>query len=164
MWTKESIMPIVSLKELKEKLPRGKRLMGIDHGEKTWGLALADPGLKMATPFKTIRRTKFTQDVAELAKLCREYEVAGFVIGMPYNMDGTSGPRVDSVTHFGDNLIRARDVLGFDPLIAFHDERLSTWAAEQALIDDLDMSREKRKQVIDAQAAAGILQAALDCH
>jgi putative Holliday junction resolvase len=162
MWTKESIMPVVSLKELKDKLPRGKRLMGIDHGEKTWGLALANPDLTVATPFRTIRRTKFSQDILELGKLCREYEVAGFVIGMPFNMDGTSGPRADSVKHFADNLMKAREALGFDPLITFHDERLSTYAAEQALIDDLGMSREKRKSVIDAMAAAGILQAALD--
>lgn len=155
-------MPVVSLKELKEKLPPGRRLMGVDHGTKTWGLALADPGLKVATPFKTIHRTKFLPDLAKLAALCREYEVGGLVVGLPLNMDGSRGPRTDSVEHFGVNIIKSKDVFNLEPLIAYHDERLSTYAAEQALIEDLDMSREKRRDAIDAQAAAGILQAALD--
>ncbi len=163
-------MPIVSLKELKALLPRGKRLAGIDHGAKTWGLALSNPELTIATPLKTIQRSKFTLDVAKLAAVCREYEVAGFIIGMPFNMDDTSGPRTDSVKHFADNLIKAREILGFEPLIAFQDERLSTHAAEHLLIEDLDMSWKKRKGVIDAHAACPILQAALgamkglNCH
>jgi len=155
-------MPVISLKDLKAQLPKGRRLMGIDHGTKTWGLALADPGLKMATPFKTIHRTKFMADLQKLGALCREYEVGGLIVGLPLNMDGSRGPRTDSVEHFGVNIIKSKDVFGLDPLIAFHDERLSTWAAEQALIQDLDMSREKRRDIIDAQAAAGILQSALD--
>src|SRR5689334_3321178 len=116
-------MPVVSLKELKAQLPPGKRVMGIDHAMNTWGVALADPGLTIATPFKTIRRTKFTPDVAKLAALCREYEVGGFVIGMPFNMDGTSGPRTDSVKHFADNMIKSKAVFISEPLIAFFDER-----------------------------------------
>jgi putative Holliday junction resolvase len=155
-------MPLVSLKDLKEKLPRGKRLMGIDHSAKNWGLALATPDFKMVTPFKTIRGATFSQNIVELGKLCREYEIGGFVIGMPYNMDGTSGGRVDSVKHFAFNLMKAKDALGFDPLIAFQDERLSTYGSEQLLIDDLDMRHDRRKDVIDAQAAADILKTALD--
>jgi putative Holliday junction resolvase len=155
-------MAIIPLKELKTHLPRGKRLMGIDHGEKTLGLALSNPDLTIATPFKTIQRTKFTQDIVTLAKICSEYEVFGFVIGLPLNMDGTEGPRVQSVKHFSDNLLKATEALGFEPLIAFFDERLSTYAAEQSLIDDLDMRRDKRKAVIDAAAAAHILKGALE--
>lgn len=152
-------MPVVSLKELKERLPKGKRLVGIDHGAKTWGLALSNPELTIATPFKTIRRGKFAADVARLKEICREYEVGGLVIGMPYNMDGSMGPRCDSVKHFADNLL---GVGGMDILIAFQDERLSSAAAEEALIEDLDMSREKRSARIDAHAAMWILQAALE--
>lgn len=155
-------MAIVSLKELKARLPAGKRLMGIDHSPKMWGLALSGPEMAYATPFKTIRRTKFQPDVAQLAKLCREYGVEGFVIGFPLNMDGTAGPRTDSVRHFADNLLKARDVFGFEPLIAFQDERLTTYGAGQILIEDLDMSGQKRKDIIDALAAAQILQAALE--
>jgi putative Holliday junction resolvase len=158
----EISMPIVSLKELKINLPRGKRVMGIDHSARAWGLALSNPEMTIVTPLKTIRRTKFSVDVRALAGVCREYEVAGFVIGLPLNMDGSTGPRVDSVRHFADNLMAAREILGFDPLIAFHDERLSTFSAEQAMIDDLALSREKRAARIDAHAAACILQSAVD--
>lgn len=155
-------MPLIPLKDLKTALPPGARLMGIDQGAKTWGLALSDPDLSYATPFKTLKRTKFLPDVAALGALCRDYGVKGLVIGLPLNMDGSAGPRTDSVRHFADNLLKAKETLGFDPLIAFYDERLSTHAAEQVLIDDLNMRHDKRKDVIDALAAAHILQGALD--
>ncbi|MBI1214367.1 MAG: Holliday junction resolvase RuvX [Alphaproteobacteria bacterium] len=155
-------MAIVAIKELKTALPAKTRLLGIDHGSKTWGLALADPGLTIATPLKTIRRTKFTENLRELAALCKEYEVGGFIIGLPLNMDDSEGPRAQSVRHFGFNLLKEKEQLGFEPVIAFFDERLSTHAAEQLLIDDLDMKRGKRKEIIDAMAAAHILQGALD--
>jgi putative Holliday junction resolvase len=151
-------MPVVSLKDLKEALPKGKRLMGLDPGAKTWGLALSNPELTMATPFRTIRRTKFAADSEKLAGFCREFEVGGLVIGMPYNMDGTMGPRCDSAKHLADNLIKA----GFGMPIAFQDERLSTYAADQSLMEDLGMSREKRGGVVDSLAARNILQAALE--
>jgi putative Holliday junction resolvase len=155
-------MPIVPLKELKALLPKGKRIMGIDHSTKALGLALADPNLTYATPLKTIRRSGFARDMAELAAVCRAYDVAAFVIGMPYHMDGTTGPRTDSVKHFGDNILKAHAALGFDPLIAFQDERLSTHAAEDKLSHDLGMGRDKRAKVVDALAAQNILQSALD--
>ena len=155
-------MPVIAIKEIKALLPKKSRLLGIDQGEKTLGLALSNPELTMATPLKTLKRTKFKQDIVEMAKICIEYNVLGFVIGLPLNMDGSEGPRVQSVKHFSDNLLNAKNILGFDPLIAFFDERLSTYAAEQLLIDDLGMSRDKRKAVIDAAAAACILQGALD--
>ncbi|MDD9900965.1 MAG: Holliday junction resolvase RuvX [Alphaproteobacteria bacterium] len=155
-------MPLVSLKELKALLPAGKRLAGIDQSKNALGIALSNPELTLATPLKTIPRKKFKDDVATLSALAVEYAIAGFVIGLPLNMDGSSGPRTDSVKHFADNLLKEKEALGFDPLITFFDERLSTHAAEQVLIDDLDLSRKKRAKVIDAQAAAQILQGTLD--
>ena len=154
-------MPIIKLEELREQLPKGKRLMGIDHGSKTWGLAVSNSELTIASPLTTIRLTKFTQDIKELAKLCAEYEVGGFIIGLPLNMDGSEGSRVDSVKDFASNLIKAKDELRFDPLIAFFDERLSTHAMEGFLIEQ-DVSRKKRKQSIDKLAAQLILQGAIE--
>jgi len=136
--------------------------MGIDQGSKTWGLAIASPELTVATPLLTINRTKFSNDVKELAKICAEYDIAGFVIGLPLNMDGSEGPRVDSVKHFGVNLIKSADILGFEPLIAYYDERLSTHTMETFLIEEIDMSRKKRDKIIDKMAAQVILQSALN--
>jgi putative Holliday junction resolvase len=159
---KEFIMPVVSIKELKTHLPPKSRVLGVDHGMKTLGLALSNPDLTIATPLKTLARTKFTENVRQLADICREYDVRGFVIGLPYNMDGSEGPRAESVRHFGKNLMEARATLGFDPLIAFWDERLSTFEAEQFLIDEVNMSRRRRDKIIDKMAAQNILQGALD--
>lgn len=155
-------MPVVELNEIKELMPKRKRLLGIDHGTKTWGLAIANPAMTMATPLKTIRFTKFSKNILELAAICKEWEIGGFIIGLPLNMDGTSGGRVESVRHFGDNLINAKDILGFDPIIAFFDERLSTHTVESFLIEEINLSREKRAQVIDKLAAQVILQGALN--
>lgn len=155
-------MPVVTLLELKQHLPPHSRVMGIDHGSKTLGIALSDPMLSIATPLKTLARTKFTENLKQIAEICSEYGVRGFVIGLPLHMNGDEGARVDSVRSFGRNIINARDVLGFDPLIAFHDERLSTFAVESFLIEERNMSRKKRATVIDALAAQHILQGALD--
>lgn len=155
-------MAIVAIKELKTALPPRARLMGLDHGEKTLGLALANPALTMATPLKTLRWKKFTEIIAGLGAICKEYEVGGFVIGLPFNMDGSEGARAQSVRHFGFNLLKEKEKLGFEPVISYFDERLSTYAAEQLLIDDLSMRRDKRKDIIDAMAAAHILQGALE--
>jgi len=155
-------MTVVTLKELRAALPKGKRLLGIDQSKKSLGLALSTPDLSMATPLKTITRVKFTEDVKALAAVCKEYEVGGFVIGLPLNMDGSEGPRVDSVKHFADNLIAARAVLGFEPVIAFFDERLTTSAVEDMLDEHTRLSREERNKVIDKLAAQIILQGALE--
>ncbi len=155
-------MAIVTLKELRAGLPQGKRLLGIDQSKKALGLAVSTPDLAMATPLLTIRRTKFTEDVKKLADICRDYAVGGFVIGLPVNMDGTEGPRVDSVRHFADNLIAASDVLGFDPPVAFFDERLSTQAARDLLDEATHLSPQRRAEVTDQLAAQIILQGALD--
>lgn len=155
-------MPVVTLTEMKSVLPERSRVMGIDHGSKTLGLALSDPTLSIATPLKTLIRTKFTENLKQIATICAEYNVRAFVIGLPLHMNGDEGARVDSVRSFGRNIIHARESLGFDPLIAFWDERLSTFAVESFLIEERNMSRRKRDEVIDALAAQHILQGALD--
>lgn len=155
-------MPIAAIKELRALMPPKSRLMGMDHGEKTIGLALSTPDLSFATPLKTLKRTKFTENIGEIAAVCREFDVRGFIIGLPLNMDGSEGARVQSVRDFAQNLLREKSLLGFDPLIAFQDERLSTHAVEEFLIEKRNMRRDRRKEVIDAHAAAHILQSALE--
>ncbi len=155
-------MAIVTLKELRTALPKGKRLLGIDQSKNKLGLAVSNPDLTIATPLKTIMRTKFAEDVKALAAISKEYGVGGFVIGLPLNMDDSEGPRVDSVRHFADNLIAAQDALGFSPLIAFLDERLSTQAAHDFLEEQANISSKRRAEVIDQLAAQIILKGALE--
>ncbi|WP_422366345.1 Holliday junction resolvase RuvX [Pelagibius sp.] len=152
-------MTETSVLDLPERLSRGQRLLGIDPGSKTLGLAISDSALKIASPLETIQRTKFTQDAASLAEICREQRVGGLVIGLPVNMDGSEGPRCQSVRQFAANLA---DKAGFEQAIAFWDERLSTAAVQRFLIDEADMTRKRRAAVVDKMAAAYILQGALD--
>jgi putative Holliday junction resolvase len=147
---------------LKALLPSGQRLLGLDLGEKTIGVAISDPGLTVASPIDTIRRTKFTEDVKQLAKMIAGRQVGGIVVGLPINMDGTQGPRCQSVRHFAENLVKRADLLGMEPEIAFWDERMSTVAVQRLLISEADMTRNKRAQAVDKMAAAYILQGALD--
>ena len=147
---------------LKALLPPGKRLIGLDLGEKTIGVAISDPALMVASPIDTIRRTKFTEDVKQLVKLMAGREVGGIIVGLPINMDGTQGPRCQSVRHFAENLLTRTDLLGAEPEIAFWDERLSTAVVQRFLTDEVDMRRNKRAQAVDKMAAAYILQGALD--
>jgi len=147
---------------LKALLPAGQRLLGLDLGEKTIGVAISDPGLTVASPIDTIRRTKFTEDVKQLAKMMQGREVGGIIVGLPINMDGTQGPRCQSVRHFAENLVKRADLLGMEAEIAFWDERMSTVAVQRLLIDEADMTRNKRAQSVDKMAAAYILQGALD--
>jgi len=141
---------------LRTALPRNQRLLGLDVGEKTIGLALSDPGLSVASPVSTIKRTKFTADANALLKLAAERGVGGLVIGLPLNMDGSEGPRCQSVRQFAANLLKLKDL----PIL-FWDERLSTVAVERAMIAH-DVTRAKRDKVVDQAAAAFILQGALD--
>jgi putative Holliday junction resolvase len=150
-------MPIVTLSELREAVPRGARLMGLDLGSKTIGLALSDAGLSIASPLVTLKRKKFTADAQALKKLIDEHKVGGLVLGLPVNMDGTEGPRCQSTRQFATNLMEK-----FDIPIAFQDERLSTAAVERVLIGEADMTRKRRGEVVDKMAAAYILQGALD--
>ncbi len=141
---------------LQAALGRHQRLLGLDLGEKTIGLALSDPGLSVASPITTIRRTKFTADAKELLRIVTERQVGGLVIGLPLNMDGSEGPRCQSVRQFAANLAKLQDL----PVL-FWDERLSTVAVERNMID-ADMTRAKRAKVVDQAAAAFILQGVLD--
>lgn len=154
-------MPIVEIKDLREILPPNSRLLGVDHAPNRIGLALSTPDWSMATPFRVLMGKNFTENLKTLAIVCKEYDVRGFVIGLPFNMDGTTGPRAQSVRTFASNLMKQRKDLGFDPLIAFFDERLSTFEAEDILIEDLQMKGTDRRDVIDAMAAAEILKGAL---
>lgn len=147
---------IVTLEELKPQLQRGARLLGLDLGTQTIGLALSDVEFRIATAMKTLKRTKFRADAAELVKIAGQFQLAGLVIGLPLNMDGSEGPRAQATRAFVRNL---GPILPLPVLL--WDERLSTVAAERALIE-ADMSRAKRGAVIDATAAAFILQGALD--
>jgi putative Holliday junction resolvase len=143
---------------LKAALGRNQRLLGLDLGEKTVGLALSDPGLSVASPITTIRRTKFTADAKELLRIVAERQVGGLVIGLPLNMDGSEGPRCQSVRQFAVNLSKLQDL----PVL-FWDERLSTVAVERNMID-ADMSRAKRAKVVDQAAAAFIQQGVQDAQ
>ncbi len=152
-------MAVVTPDELKQAVAAGRRVLGLDLGEKTIGLALSDASLIVATPMETIRRTKFTADAEKLALLIAEHDVAGLVIGLPVNMDGSEGPRCQSVRQFARNL---EGVAGLELPVGFWDERLSTAAVERLLTREADMSRRRRSQVVDKMAAAYILQGALD--
>lgn len=147
---------LVPLRELKAGIQRGYRLIGLDVGSKTIGVALSDTTLTIATPMETIARTKFRNDAARLAAIVAEQKVGGFVIGWPVNMDGSEGPRCQSTMSFCENLSGVIDL----PQTLW-DERLSTAAVERTLLD-ADSSRARRKEVIDKMAAAYILQGALD--
>ncbi len=147
---------IVPLSELKAHLPRRARLMGLDIGSRTVGLALSDTTLRVASPLLTIRRGKFTRDAAGLAELAAEHGVGGLVLGLPVNMDGSEGPRCQSVRQFARNLEAVLDLP-----TAFWDERLSTAAVERMLIA-ADTSRKRRGEIVDKLAAVWILQGALD--
>ena len=155
-------MPIGLLKNMDGTVPRHRRLLGLDIGEKTIGLALSDPMQSIATPLKVVERTKFTKDIQELDRVIKEYGIGGYVLGYPVNMDGSEGPRCQSVRHFAEELVKYPQIVGTDPWISLWDERLSTASVDRFLVDDVDMSRTKRKQVVDKLAAQFILQGALD--
>jgi putative Holliday junction resolvase len=137
-------------------LPAGARLLGLDVGTRTIGLALSDTRLTIATPLDTIRRTKFTDDMAALAATADKHGVCGLVVGLPLRLDGKDGPRTQSVRQFAKNVLTARDL----PL-AWWDERLSTLAVERDMIA-ADLTRKRRAQIVGRAAAAYILQGYLD--
>ncbi len=145
-----------SLIALMEGLRPRARLMGVDLGTKTIGLGLSDVERRIATPLETIKRVKFTPDVARMKALALKHDVGGLVIGLPLNMDGTEGPRVQATRAFVRNLKPLLDL----PVL-FWDERLSTAVVTRSLIDQ-DASRAKRAESVDRMAAAYILQGALD--
>jgi len=142
--------------QFKSLIRKNARLIGIDAGSKTLGLALSDTSLMIASALKTIRRTKFSHDAADLLQIADEHDVAGFVLGLPKNMDGSEGPRAQSARAFARNI----NALNHRPILLW-DERLSTVAAERTLLE-ADTSRVRRSKVIDKLAATVILQNALD--
>jgi putative Holliday junction resolvase len=137
-------------------LPIGRRLMGLDVGTKTVGLALSDVSRQIATPLETIRRTKFKADAERLLSLATQHGVGALVVGLPLNMDGSEGPRAQGVRAFVRNL----EALTALP-IALWDERLSTAAVTRTLLE-ADASRARRAELVDKMAAAYILQGLLD--
>ena len=150
-------MPVLDLLDLPAACPPDTPWMGLDLGEKTIGVAVSDSTRLIASPLELVRKSKFTQEAEHLFKLMAHRKVSALVIGLPANMDGTEGPRAQSCRAFARNLERLRPVN-----IAFWDERLSTSAVERFLIEDLDLNRKRRAQVVDRTAAAWILQGALD--
>ena len=150
-------MAIVDITELRAAVPTGKRLLGLDLGSKTIGLAICDSSFAIASPLETLRRRKFTQDAIDLEALIAERDVGGLVLGLPRNMDGSEGPRAQSTRQFAANLLGRSDIP-----IAFWDERLSTVAVERLLVDEADLSRRKRGDVVDKMAASYILQGAIN--
>jgi putative Holliday junction resolvase len=148
-------VPMISLEEI-AALPRGARLMGLDLGTKTIGLAISDVDRRIASPLETIRRTKFTADAEALLHLAEKHGVAVLVIGLPLNMDGSEGPRVQATKAFSRNLAQKTTLPQF-----FWDERLSTAAVTRTLLE-ADTSRARRDALVDKLAAAYILQGVID--
>jgi putative holliday junction resolvase len=149
-------MPVSNPADLKPLLQPGARLLGLDVGTKTIGLALSDTRLAIASPLETIRRGKFRADAEHIAALAAKHGVGGFVIGLPVSLDGSEGPRCQSVRQFQRNLAAIIDLP-----TAFWDERLSTAAVTREMIAH-DMTRKRRAEIVDRVAAAYILQTCLD--
>ena len=150
-------VPVFDLTDLPAACPPDTPWMGLDLGENTIGVAVSDTSRMIASPLQLIRKVKFSQDGEQLIKLMNGRNVSALVIGLPLNMDGTEGPRAQSCRAFARNLERLRPVN-----VAFQDERLSTSAVERFLIEELDLNRKRRANVVDRTAAAWILQGALD--
>ncbi len=154
-------MPVGLLKELLPDMPKGVPLMGLDVGSKTIGVSLSNADQSIATPVMTVMRRKFTVDIQEVAKIAEEYDVGGFVIGYPLNMDGSTGQACDRIMSFADEMNKC-GALGSDPWIALWDERLSTYTVEDLVGGDVDIRKAKAEGLIDRLAAQIILQGALE--
>ena len=149
-------MAIVELTELKRLIAPGGRLLGLDVGSKTVGIAISDSALRVAAPVEVLKRGRFAEDAERLRALASDRRIGGFVLGLPVALDGKEGPRAQSVRQFARNLTAAIDL----PL-AFWDERFSTIGAGRAL-GEAELSHRRKGEVIDKLAAAYILQGALD--
>jgi len=143
-------------KQLRAAVPSGRRVIGLDVGTKTIGLALSDTRLVIASPLETIRRRRFREDTAALFALVERHDVGGLVIGLPLSLGGGDSPRTQSVRQFARNLLALRDMP-----VALWDERLSTAAVTREMIAH-DMTRKRRAEIVDRVAAAYILQGFLD--
>jgi len=150
-------MPVLELIDLGAATPPRTPLLGLDLGEKTIGVAVSDRDRMIASPLELIRKTRFTDEAERLFALMQDRGASGIVVGLPVNMDGTEGPRCQSVRAFARNLLRLRDAP-----IAFWDERLSTAAVQRMMTSEADLTRARRSELVDKAAAAWILQGALD--
>ena len=154
-------MPVVGFPELKALLVHDGRLMALDVGTKTIGIATSDVRRTLATPLTTLKRGKLAGDLAALTELTAKHEIKALAVGLPLNMDGSEGPRCQSVRQFAANIERhGPPALAALPIV-LQDERLSTAAVTRGMIDDYDMSRARRAERVDAAAAAWILESAM---
>ena len=149
-------MTICNIDDTITQINAGKRLMGLDVGKKTIGIAVGDPEHKIASPYNVLRRNKFSSDISGLFAEMDKLNVAGLIIGWPLLMNGDNGPACDSVRDFAHALLKIKDLP-----VTFQDERLSTYAVERSMIN-ADLTRKKRQKRRDALAASWILQTALD--
>jgi len=150
-------MPLFNLRDLRASIPRGQRLIGLDPGAKTIGIALSDVTLMLASPYAAIPRGKLKSVAAEMARIAAKEGAGGLVVGLPLSMDGTHGPAAQAATDWTLALSQACGLPA-----ALWDERLSSAAVNRMLISEADMTRGKRAQVVDRAAAAYMLQGALD--
>lgn len=150
-------MPLFNMPQLRSSLPRNGRLLGIDPGERTIGIALSDVSLLLASPYGGLKRTKLSMNATEIARIAQEEGAAGMVCGLPLSLDGSFGPAAQRAR---DWLLALSERTGLPA--ALWDERLSSSAINRMLISDLDLSRSRRARIVDKMAAAYILQAALD--
>ena len=150
-------MPVINMAELRAALRPGQRLIGLDPGARTIGVALSDVGLLLASPHAALRRGKLSANAAEIAAIARAQEAGGLVVGLPLSMDGTLGPAAQAARDWTRAL---SDATGLPA--ALWDERLSSAAVNRFLINEADMTRKRRAAVVDQMAAAYVLQAALD--
>jgi|SRR6201990_1170270 putative pre-16S rRNA nuclease len=154
-------MAIVDFPELKTLLVDDGRLMALDLGTKTIGIATSDVRRTLATPLMTLKRSKLATDLGALGELAAKYQIKALAIGLPLNMDGSEGPRCQSVRQFAANVEKhGPPALSALPIV-LQDERLSTAAVTRGMIEDYDMSRARRAERVDAAAAAWILESAL---
>jgi putative Holliday junction resolvase len=150
-------MPLLSIRELRASLARNQRLIGLDPGSRTIGVALTDVGVSLASPYGTLRRGKLRDNAAEIVAIARKEGVGGLVVGLPLSMDGSVGPAAQSARDWALALSEATGLP-----VALWDERLTSVAANRFLIEQADISRRRRTQAIDRLAAALMLQTAID--
>ena len=149
---------ITEIENIKRLLRPAQKILGIDLGDKTIGMAVSDPALRVGSPIETIKRKKFTTDLIKLEKIIHNHNIGAIIFGWPLNMDGGVTQRCQSTKQFALNM----EYAGVDLPVAFFDERFSTVAVEKILINEADMSRAKRGEVVDKMAASYILQGALE--
>ena len=150
-------MPVFNLRDLRAALARNQRLIGLDPGSRTIGVALSDVGLSLASPYGSVRRGKLRDTAAEIVAIARKEGAGGLVVGLPLSMDGSVGPAAQAARDWALALADATQLP-----VALWDERLSTAAVNRFLVGEADLSRRKRAAAVDRMAAAWMLQAALD--